>query len=150
MTSVLESDYIKPTRPYSSNELSDMRNNFFKKYNLSNVVASHKNCGHFYFVKENGRKEKELSENDNVGNCSCCWKLSKTPNNLLEKAEELVHIYSEKCHNYPTFLSYNLVDLEICFYKWLYVDKYDYDYSENKNFKKNNNQRKNFKVNTNI
>ena len=116
MTSVLESDYIKPTRPYSSNELSDMRNNFF---------------------------------NNNVGNCSCCWKLSKTPNNLLQKAEDLVNIYSTKFNEYPSFFTYDLIDIEICFYKWLYVDKYDYEYSENKNFKKNN-QRKNLKVNTNI
>ena len=135
MTSVLESEYIKPTRPYSSNELSDMRNNFLKKINLSNIIASHKDCGHFYFVKENGRKEKELNENNNVGNCSCCWKLSKTPNNLSQKAEELVNIYSTKFNEYPSSLSYDLLDVEICFYKWLYVDKYDY--SENKNFKNN-------------
>ena len=148
MTSVLESDYIKPTRPYSSNELSDMRNNFFKKINLSNVIASHKNCKHFYYVKENGRKEKELNENNNVGNCSCCWKLSKTPNDLFQKAEELVNIYSTKFKEYPSTLNYDLLDVEICFYKWLYVDKYEF--SENRNFKKNNNQRKNLKVNTNM
>jgi len=150
MTSVLESDYIKPARPYSSNELSDIRNNFLKKCNLSNIIASHKNCGHFYFVKENGRKEKELNENDNVGNCSCCWKLSKTPNNLVQKAEDLINIYCTRFNDYPSSFTYDLIDIEICFYKWLYVDKYDYEYSENKNFKKNNTQRKNLKVNTNI
>ena len=133
MTSVLESDYIKPTRPYSSNELSDMRNNFFKKINLSNVIASHKNCKHFYYVKENGRKEKELNENNSVGNCSCCWKLSKTPNQLFKKAEELVDIYSTKFNEHPSSLTYDLIDIEICFYKWLYIDKYDH--SENKNIK---------------
>ena len=148
MNSVLESDYIKPSRPYSSNELSDVRNNFFKKINLSNVIASHEDCGHFYFVKENGRKEKDLNENNNVGNCSCCWKLSKTPNDLFKKAEELVNIYSTKFKEYPSTLNYDLLDIEICFYKWLYVDKYEF--SENRNFKKNNNQRKNLKVNTNM
>ena len=149
MNSVLNSDYIKPSRPYSNSELKDMKENFMKKLNLSNVRAFHKDCGHFYYVKENGRKEKELNENDNVGNCSCCWKLSKTPNNLLQKAEDLVNIYSTKFNEYPSFFTYDLIDIEICFYKWLYVDKYDYEYSENKNFKKNN-QRKNLKVNTNI
>ena len=45
-------------------------------------------------------------------------------------------------------LYYDLLDVEICFYKWLFVDKYEF--SENRNFKKNNNQRKNLKVNTNM
>ena len=115
MTSILESDYIKPIRPYSSNELRDMRDNFIKKLNLSNVTAYHKNCRHFYFVKENGRKEKELNENkDNTGNCSCCWKLSKIPKHLIQKAEDLVNIYSEKFNIYPSSLTYDLLDIEIC------------------------------------
>ena len=148
MTSILESDYIKPIRPYSSNELRDMRDNFIKKLNLSNVTAYHKNCRHFYFVKENGRKEKELNENkDNTGNCSCCWKLSKIPKHLIQKAEDLVNIYSEKFNIYPSSLTYDLLDIEICFYKWLYID--NYDNTTNKNFS-NNSQKKNLNVNTNV
>ena len=116
MNSVLESDYIKPSRPYSSNELSDVRNNFFKKINLSNVIASHEDCGHFYFVKENGRKEKDLNENNNVGNCSCCWKLSKTPSGIRNRAYDLVKAYNSDFSTDSDNLSYNLYDLENIFY----------------------------------
>ena len=125
MTSVLESSYVRPSRPYSSNELNDTRNIFIKKNNLSNIMAYHKKCGHFYYVKENGRKEKEINENnDNVGNCSCCWKLSKTPKNLQKNAEVLVNIYSEKFKVLPPYITYDLLDIEISFYKWLYLEKY--------------------------
>lgn len=140
MTSVLVSDYIKPDRPYSNNELKDIQENFMKKLNLSKVRAFHKDCGHFYYVKENGRKEKELSENiNNIGNCSCCWKLNKTPKDLILKAEELVEIYCKNFYEYPSVLTYDLIDLESSFYKWLYMDKYDTIISnQNKNFKKKN------------
>ena len=133
MTSVLDSNYIPPSRPYSNNELSDIRENFFKKLYLSNIKAVHKNCNHFYFVKENGRKEKELIENnDNVGNCSCCWKFSKTPDFLVDKAKQLIDIYYDNFVVQPEHLTYTLLDIEMSYYKWLYVDKYDV----NKNFKK--------------
>jgi hypothetical protein len=132
MTSVLESSYIRPSRPYSINELNDTRENFIKKINLSSTKAFHKNCGHFYFVKENGRKEKELSENnDNVGNCSCCWKLNKTPKNLQKNAEDLVNIYSLKFNSQQPGLTYDLLDIEISFYKWLYVERYEKKFGRN-------------------
>jgi len=138
MTSILVSDYIKPVRPYSTNELKDMQENFMKKLNLSNIRAFHKECGHFYYVKENGRKEKELTENlNNVGNCSCCWKLSKTPKDLIDKAEDLVQIYCNNFYEYPSIFTYDLIDLETSFYKWLYMDKYDTIKTKlNKSFKK--------------
>lgn len=125
MTSILESTYERPTRPYSSHELNDTRNMFMKKNNLSNIIAYHKKCPHFYYVKENGRKEKEIAENnDNVGNCSCCWKLNKTPKHLIKNAEELINIYSEKFKMHPSYITYDLLDIEISFYKWLYLEKY--------------------------
>lgn len=157
MTSVLESNYVPPSRPYSTNELSDMRENFYKKNNLSSIKAYHKSCGHFYYVKENGRKQKELSDNnENIGNCSCCWKLNKTPKNLIDKAEDLVNIYSKSFNDCPSHMTYDLVDLEICFYRWLYNDRYDDRRDERRddkstNFKKKTfNQKKNLKVNTNV
>ena len=147
MNSVLNSDYIKPSRPYSNSELKDMKENFMKKLNLSNVRAFHKDCGHFYYVKENGRKEKELNENvNNVGNCSCCWKLNKTPKDLIEKAEDLVRIYCQNFYDCSFPLTYDLIDLEICFYKWLYMDKYDIiTTKQNKSFIK-----KNLKIKTSL
>ena len=130
MTSVLESSYIKPNRPYSSNELNDKRENFIKKNNLSNTKAYHKKCRHFYYVKENGRKEKELNENiENSGNCSCCWKLNKTPKYLLKNAEDLVNAYSDKFGTFPECLTYDLLDIEISFYKWLYLERYEKNFN---------------------
>jgi hypothetical protein len=124
MTSVLESKYVEQTRPYSQNELNDMRTGLYRNFKLGKIKAYHDKCGHFYVVKENGKKEKELKENpDNVGNCSVCWKLSKTPTELKYSANDMVANYV-KCFYYePSRYTYDLNDLEYIFYQWLYVEK---------------------------
>ena len=99
----------------------------FGKFRIGKVRAYHK-CNHFYFVKENGKKEKEILEykNEDCGNCSVCWKLNKTPRNLKTKAKCLIDsycdrfAYSDRFYDLPKFLSYEDADLEIVFYKWLY------------------------------
>ena len=68
MTSVLESEYKCQTRPYSQNELQDTRNNQFRKLRVG-VTRAHHKCNHFYHVKENGRKEKNIKTSKNPGNC---------------------------------------------------------------------------------
>jgi hypothetical protein len=121
MTSVLQSEYIEPIRPYSQNELNDLRFSLFKKIRLGKEKAYHKKCGHFYYVKENSKKEKEIKENsDNIGNCSVCWSLSKTQNNLKDKAYDLVGIYTKEFYSDPVNMTYDLYDLEDVFYRWLY------------------------------
>ena len=92
MTSVLESDYIEPTRPYSQNELKDMRLALYRNLRLGSVTARHEKCGHIYLTKQNGRKEKEIRETGDVdiGKCSACWKISKTPSQLRNKAKNLI------------------------------------------------------------
>jgi len=122
MTSVLESDYVKPTRPYSQNELSDTRSKFFQRYNISDVFACHKKCGHFYRVKKNGKKYKYILENNDndTGNCSICWKLSKTPNYLKENAKDLVFLYEQRFKTEPEKLTYDNNDIETCYYRWIY------------------------------
>ena len=120
MENILESEYIEQTRPYSNDELSDMRNNLYKKLRLGNNRATHKKCNHFYLVKENGKKEKEIIENGNHGNCSVCWKISRTDNNLKYKASELVNAYSYEFYEEPKNFTYNLYDLENVYYTWLY------------------------------
>jgi hypothetical protein len=126
MTSILETNYIEPKRPYSNNELIFMRNKMYKKFRLGKTRAYHRRCNHFYLVKENGRKEKEILENDScdIGNCSLCWKLTKTPRPLKEAAKNLINIYSENFYEEPTCLTYSKLDIEICFYKWLYEEQY--------------------------
>lgn len=122
MTSILESDYVKPTRPYSQNELKDKRHNFFTRYNISDVFAYHKKCGHFYRVKKNGKKYKFLTEDTDtdIGNCSICWKLAKTPNYLKENAKDLIYLYETKFKNDEERLSYDNNDIENCYYRWIY------------------------------
>ena len=120
-TSILDQEYNEPNRPYSQNELHFNREKLFSKLRIGKVRAYHK-CNHFYFVKENGRKEKEILENKNedCGNCSVCWRLNKTPHYLKNKAKGMVDAYCETFYSFPNFLSYDNADLEIVFYKWLY------------------------------
>lgn len=120
MPSVLESSYIKPTRPYSQNELNDMRTSFADRINLSNVVAKHKKCQHFYRVKKNGKKYNSISSNKEPGNCSICWKLNKVPDSLYDNATTLVNLYETMFSKPIDRLSYDSVDVETCYYKWLY------------------------------
>ena len=126
--SILESEFIKPTRPYSQNELKFMRNGLYKNINLGNNRICHTKCNHFYYVKKNSRKEKELKEknrNENIGNCSVCWKLSKTPKYLKDNANEMVRYYCKSFYDDNENYSYDLFDLENVFYRWLYQENFN-------------------------
>lgn len=124
MVSILESNYVAPTRPYSQDELQYMRQKLYRSLRLSNIKANHKRSGHFYFVKQNGRKEKEIIETNNsdVGNCSVSWKLNKTPDHLYQQARRLVECYEDTFREEPEYLSYSMVETERVFYKWLYEE----------------------------
>jgi hypothetical protein len=119
--SVLETPYVEPERPFSQKELENMRSQLYAKLYLGSMVIKHKDCGHFYVAKKNGKKEKEAMEKgeENVGNCSVCWKLNKTPKRLRKLAHSTV---DEFCENMPTQteLSYGMIDMERVFYTWLY------------------------------
>ena len=120
-TNILVTD-VEPDRPYSQNELKFLRERNFKNRRIGIYQAQHNKCRHFYYVKKNGRKEKEIIEHKNkeVGNCSVCWKLSKTPQKLKQNSDKLIHTYCSIFVNEPQFLTYYDVDTEIIFYKWLY------------------------------
>ena len=121
--SILDSNYIEPTRPYSQNELSDMRAHLYRQLKLGKEKAYHHKCKHLYIVKENSKKEKEIKENsEDIGNCSVCWKISKTPNNIRNKAYDLIKAYNSEFSSDPEFVNYNLYDLENIYYRWLYLD----------------------------
>jgi len=119
--SVLEQDYNEPIRPYSQKELEYMKEQLFRSLRIGNICAEHKECEHFYKVKDNGRKEKEMKEKDNldVGNCSVCWKISRTPRHLKENAKRLIYSFSTNKSDYLSFIS---VSTEISYYKWLYLE----------------------------
>jgi hypothetical protein len=121
-TSILEQEYCEPERPYSQKELQNMHEQNFRSLRIGNVRAQHTQCGHFYYVKENGRKEKEIKDKNcfDTGNCSVCWKIAKTPKHLKNIARNIIDSYSKTFFTYPKFISYNEIDLEIIFYKWLY------------------------------
>ena len=127
-TSVLEIEYVYPTRPYSQNELKDMQEKLYHSLRLGTTRAVHKRCNHFYIVKENGRKEKEIQEqsDEDVGNCSVCWKINKTPRHLKVQAKKLVTEYCNTFYNQQDddYMYYDRLDLETAFYKWLYTDNY--------------------------
>lgn len=122
MTSILETEYVEQTRPYSQNELRDMRKSLYRQLRIGNERAYHQKCNHYYYVKQNGKKEKEIKENGTVGNCSVCWKLSKTPTSSKHKAYDLIKAYSSEFENDIEFMTYNLFDLENIYYRWLYEE----------------------------
>lgn len=123
MTNILESEFVDQTRPYSQNELGDMRHNLYRHLRVGKERAAHEKCGHFYTVKENGKKEKEIKENSgNIGNCSVCWKLSKTHPALKRKAGDVIKAYVSEFYTDPKYFTYDLFDLENVFYRWLYQE----------------------------
>ena len=146
--SILEIDYIEPTRPYSLKELDYLRNNMYDSLKLSTHKIYHTKCRHSYYVKKNSRKEKEILENKkdeevnltDVGNCSVCWKIYKTPKYLKDKANDMVYYYTKDFTEGPEKITYGLLDLETVFYKWLYIDNYDKnDNKRDRNFKNKEN-----------
>ena len=123
-TSILEQDYVEPDRPYSQKELQYNRDRVFRTLRVGPIRGYHKRCDHFYYVKEHGRKEKEIKEakSEDVGNCSVCWKFNKTPMHLKASARNLTNEYQKRFNKTPTYLTYEDVDLEITFVKWLYEE----------------------------
>ena len=124
MTSILEQEYVEPTRPFSQKELQYNRKKLFRSLRIGSTRANHKKCGHFYFVKENGRKEKEIKEanSEDVGNCSVCWKFNKTPKHLKILAHHIIDEYCKKCFDLPKYFTYEHIELERSFFKWLYEE----------------------------
>lgn len=122
--SVLEKDYKPPERPYSQKELAFMRYSNRRALRLGTVRAEHSKSGHFYLTKHNGRKAKQILEtgNPDTGNCSVTWKLKNTPKHLLGKAKDLVAFYEHHFHTEPSYLTYEMVEGETDFYKWLYEE----------------------------
>ena len=126
----IEKEPIKHDRPYSQRELQTNRDKVFKILRVGIIQTQHKKCRHFYYVKENGKKEKEIKnrimnkgdddkENDD-SRCSVCWKFSKTPVELKPKTRKMISSYCNEFCIPLSYLTYKNTDLEITFYKWLY------------------------------
>lgn len=119
-TSVLEKQYLAPDRPFSQKELNDTRNNNKRRLRLGEVMAEHSKCKHKYLTKQNGRKEKEIKETGNHGNCSVCWKVSKTPRHLRTIANRLINHYYNLLDEDLSYITFDLVETEADYYQWLY------------------------------
>jgi hypothetical protein len=120
---VLLSQYTQPHRPYSVEELKDIRENLYQSLKLGQQSVYHDKCNHYYLVRQNSQKEKEILEsgnNRNIGNCSVCWKLNNCTKQNSDIASSLVYHYTNDFHLDPAPLSYDTVDLENMYYKWLY------------------------------
>ena len=112
-------------RPYSTNELNDIRNANKRRCRLGSVMATHREeCNHCYYVRENGRKEKKIIDTGDFdpGNCSVCWKLAKTRNSVKKQYEDMVNNYMNDIATNDD-ITYSTVDTEDKFYKWLYLEK---------------------------
>lgn len=121
--SVLEQPFVVDSRPFSAKELWQKRQKTVKRFHLGNITIDHPRCRHCYLAKAGGRKEQEAkaSEGKNLGNCSVCWKMRKTPEHLRPAAAELVDAYINISPDRfdPPASAYH-VELERVFYTWLY------------------------------
>lgn len=121
---ILLSEYIEPKRPYSKDELFDMRKKLYDDIKISELTMYHKKCSHKYHVKVNGKKEQDLKNNLINKNCSVCWKLKNTSSELKDIAYDMVNTYMSKFYNENKMnYNYNLFDLENVFYTWLYKEQ---------------------------
>lgn len=123
MTSVFESKFTYDNRPYSNKELYNIRSTFFNNLHIGNTLAKHPRCKHTYLVKSKGQKELSiLNNNEDIGKCSVCWKLKKTPVEFKDQAYNLVRNFNENFDLFESKPDIFLFDLESSYYKWLYID----------------------------
>ena len=127
---VLEEDYVKPTRPFSQKELQDKKKEYIRSLRLSNEIVSHSKTKYRYYVKKYGNKEKMIIENrDNnveeynkdIGNCSVSWKISRTHPRYKKYARDMCDSYTESLEKER--LTHYDIELFRVFYTWLYHEK---------------------------
>ena len=142
--SILENSYEAPDRPISKSELISTRKKNINMLKLSTeYLIRHSKCNHVYLCKKYGKKEKLLLEmksenkdnvvdnvvvdNVDIGNCSVCWKINRTPKDLKYTARSVVNTYMKEHPNMENEnnLNHFTVELERVFYHWLYKDNFD-------------------------
>jgi hypothetical protein len=116
--------YEEPTRPYANDELTDMRADMRKQIRLGAIWAYHSSCDHFYCTRTNSRKERAIMDSGSAdsGACSVCYRLGKTPKEHKRRVTELVDAYWNGFKDKPEQMTYGLVDIENCFYTWLFLE----------------------------
>ena len=124
MENLLTKNYPEAQRPYSQDEISDIRTKSLSRLNVGDTMVFHEGCCHFYLAKAGGKKEAQVKEEQTLdtGCCSVCWKLRKTPKDLRKTAEEMVEAFNYNFSERPDRWSLSLLHLEITYYKWLYIN----------------------------
>ena len=112
-----------PHRPLSQAELQERRSNMYTNLRLSPTIARHDSTKYFYHVRANGRKEKQIKETGNSGNCSVTWKLGKTWDDYKDDAYDMVNAYMNTFYDDLPRLTVEDLALEMSFYVWLYGDE---------------------------
>lgn len=109
------------TRPYSQNELTDARQDTYRMYHLAPFTAYHDTCNHVYLTKKGGHKEILYKENkvSNSGNCSVCWRLSRSEPNVREMVDDYCY-FLNGVDQESRFTFDQIFNLERGFYAWLY------------------------------
>jgi len=125
--SVLNSDYVEEERPFSQLELNQMRNTCFSELKLSKQQIQHLKCGHRYYAKMFSQKYKDLmdSGNNDIGNCSICWKRHKTPRLMSDRLNYFIDTYQDICENNATYRTFFDLTIERILHTWLFLEKYE-------------------------
>jgi len=124
MENILRKEFPPADRPYSQNELTDMRERILGRLKVGDTMVYHEQTGYFYLAKAGGKKEKAVQNGEELdpAGCSVCWKLRKTPQHLRDEARDMVEAYQVNFEKKPQRWTLNLVNLEATFYKWLYLN----------------------------
>ena len=119
-------------RPYSNLELKNIKRNLFEKLRLSEHVMRHSKCNHCYYVRKNGRKEKQIiTDQLEQNNCSVCWKMKhdKLKSNVIDSYYYYnPEIKTDESVSHDTYIPsnelYQKILTEKNFYEWLYDRQY--------------------------
>ena len=107
-------------RPYSQDELKDIRERYIKKMKLSNKYLFYTDTHYMYRCKRFGKKEELIKHNNsniNIGQCSILHKLRETEDGLKPYYNQLINYIMWYDSRYVT-IEYLLNEHE--FYSWLY------------------------------
>lgn len=139
ISSILSSELILPNFTPDKYWYKNQLLSFYKNENISNIFI-HNNCGHFYRVKTNSNFYKYKTGTFKYykkGKCLVCDKLYRTPALEIKRDEqgiidyknvaecligEYMRLFNRKIPYDKYF--YTLYDCEICFYIWLYNDRF--------------------------
>ena len=110
---------FRSLRPYSQAELKDIRDKFFRKMRIGDVLVTHSSCEHEYYARKNGRKEKLISEACIESNCSVCWRIKQIRAHFQRYNK--IRLTDEYQNYKKNPLTYYMIELEKLFYTWLYT-----------------------------